>query len=293
MGAECCTSRAPPSSAVEEKSNHIDSRDHSAYSSLQSSLVSSPRSEGSADDDGLRERIRLATKSLVLDIPIGPRDVAEGWISPVTCKGAAIAMDLVDVIRTNSRDLGFRTYVKRVTIEEGLIGKLLGNFRSANQSLRRASAFLLSHLVVVSQYELVRAFVQEEGVRRLGSLLQGDENEGLVAVAVQMVSVVYGAGGDGATQVLDSGTDIIGVLMGKLRKLRIGTHIQQSLQPVLDLLKQDQAVARQLLARGLSDCLQELAYSVRAGQVRVESTPQLASLQQQLSSMQAFVSKVL
>jgi len=278
---------------VEEKSNHIDSRDHSAYSSLQSSLVSSPRNEGSADDDGLRERIRLAAKSLVLDIPIGPRDVAEGWISPVTCKGAAIAMDLVDVIRTNSRDLDFRTYVKRVTIEEGLIGKLLGNFRSANQSLRRASAFLLSHLVVVSQYELVRAFVQEEGVRRLGSLLQGDESEGLVAVAVQMVSVVYGAGGDGATQVLDSGTDIIGVLMGKLRKLRIGTHIQQSLQPVLDLLKQDQAVARQLLARGLSDCLQELAYSVRAGQVRVESTPQLASLQQQLSSMQASVSKVL
>ena len=291
MGGECCAGRTPPSSAVEEKPNRADSRDHSVYSSLQSSLMSSPRGEGRADDDGLRERIRLAAKSLVLDIPIEQRDVAEEWVSPVTCKGAAIAVDLVGVIQSNSGDLAFRTYLKTVAFEEGLIGKLLDNFRSPNPSLRRTSAYLLSHLVVVSQYELIRSFVQEEGVRKLSTLLQGEEREGLVTVAVQIVSVVYGEGTEGARQVLD--TDIIGVLIGRLRRMRLGTHIQLVLQTIVNLLKQDQVLARQLTARGLSNCVQDLSYAVQAGQVRVESTPQLASLQQLLSSIQVSVSKVL
>lgn len=291
MGAECCTGRNAPSNAADDKSIHQESKDQSDLSSLQSSLLPSPRHEHRSDEEGLEERIRLAVKSIVLDIPINAVEVQENWISPVTCKGAAIGAELVDKLKQNWKQVAFRTYVKRVAIEEGLIGKLLCNLRSSNQSLRRTSVYVLSCLVVPSQLELTHAFVQENGVPRLVSLLQGDDSEGLLATTVQILSVVYAAGAEGAAQVMDVTTNALGLLISRISGMRNAKYLQVALQAVTELFKQDRTAADELKRQGLQACLITLTQAITSGQVRAENTPQLMIVQQQLTSLQATVSK--
>ena len=287
MGSECCAGRSHRSDSTYTKSVLQDSYRQSVFSSLENSFAPTPCNEPASEEDEVKVRIRLAVKNIVLDIPIRAVEVEEDWVSPVSCKGAEVAVELARKLRQNWTQVAFRTYVKEVAIEEGMIRKLLDNLKSRNQSLRRSSVYVLSHIVVPSQWELTYSFIQEGGILHLTSLLQEDDSEGLFAAVCGIINIVYASGKAGARQVLDT---TIPLLISRIGGMRIAKYVKAALHSLEELLKRDHVVAHQLKSHGLPETLSSLSTSLSSGQIQADSTLQLTALQQQVASLQTSIS---
>ena len=300
MGSACCAGRDVGTNCG-DKTSHSTSEFSRLASSRESkrkaksrnrSMMTSPlvreeedrppRQPGDFDSEQ-REKIRLAARSLVLEIPVSPKHVSESWLSPLTCEGAALAASLCDIIRMNSKSVTFRSYIKLVVIQEEVIPKLLTNLKSSDQSLRLISVHLLSFLVVPSQYELTRLFINSDGLRKLKSLVGGEHNEGLIAATMQVALAVFTTGTEFHPQVYD----VLPTIIKRLKHMRTAGHLLTTLESFTELirLKPDQPSHNAIIDCGLGESLRELKRSIAAGEVRAETIPQMVAVQQTIEGL--------
>lgn len=299
MGSACCAGRDAGTSCADKSSQSVSGRSHHDSSTSRkkqhprqrSSVIVSPMDKEDRRLEKLageltseqREQIRLAAKSLVLDIPINPREVSE-WFSPITCEGAALAANLSEVIRANAKSVTFRAYIKLVVIQEEVISKLLGNLRSSDQSLRYVSVSLLSAIVVPSQYELTRIFINSEGLRKLKTMLCREQNEGLTATIMQLNVSIYITGTEFHAQVYET----LPVIAKRVKHMRKAGYLLETLECFAELirLKPDQPAVSTITGCGLREALQELQRASTDGEILGDTVPQVASLRQTIEALE-------